>query len=134
MNPLPSPEAARLLVLHNARDSELYAEASFMDRLFEDAVFDASTCDAFVAALRVLVDHPALAADTDRYIYAISRLLAVKLLCHLNPNDGCWVSNLDDDAAIDLKNHLDSAVGSYFFRLPFELPEIGDVPIYTSAT
>ena len=121
LNPRPDPEAARLLVLQNAPSSGAYAIGSFVDRLVEEASFDAAGCQALEAALRTLVDHPTLAAATDRYVFAIYRLVALQLLCHLNPNDVCGVDNLDDDAAIDLKNRFDFVVGSYFFREPFEI-------------
>lgn len=120
MNPLPDPEAARWLVLQNAPTSDAYAIGSFVDRLVEASSFDVQGCQGLEAALAALIDHPALAAQTDRHVFGIYRLVAVKLLCHLNPNDVCRVDNLDDDAAIDLKNRFDFAVGSYFFREPFD--------------
>jgi hypothetical protein len=121
MNPLPEAEAARALVLQNAPTSGCYALGCFVDRLVEEATFDAAGCQALEAALRVLVDQPALAAETDRHVFAIYRLVALQLLCHLNPNDVCGVDNLDDDAVIDLRNRFDFVVGSYFFREPFEV-------------
>lgn len=121
MNRPPDPEAARMLVLHNAPTSDAYAIGSFVDRLVEDGTFDAKSCQLLEAALRVLVDHPALAAQTDRYVYSIYRLVALQLLCHLNPSDVCSVENLDDDAAVDLKNRFDFVIGSYFYREPFEM-------------
>jgi hypothetical protein len=30
-------------------------------------------------------------------------------------------SSLDDDAVVDLKNHFDSVIGSYFHREPLEV-------------
>lgn len=121
VNPQIDPEAARLLVLQNAPTSEAYVTGSFVDRFIEDATFDAASYQELEAALRLLVDHPQLAAETDRYVHSIYRLVALQLLCHLNPNDVCGVGNLDDDAVIDLKNRFDFVVGSYFFREPFEV-------------
>lgn len=121
MNPLPDPEAARRLVLQNAPISDGYAQGSFVDRLVEEASFDVCAWQSLEAALRVLVDAPAMAAETDRYVFSIYRHVAMQLLCHLNPNDVCGVDNLDDDAVIDLKNRFDFIVGSYFCREPFEI-------------
>lgn len=121
MNLQSDPEAARMLVLQNAPTSDVYAIGSFLDRLVEEATFDAESWQKLEVALRVLVDHPALAAETDRYVYSIYRLVALKLLSHLNPNDVCGVGNLDDDAVIDLKNRFDFIVGSYFYRESFEV-------------
>ncbi len=118
-----SPDAAQALVLRNAPTSETYAEDSFVHRLFEEARFDAGACRALEAALRTLVDAPALAAQTDRHVFAIYRLVALKLLSHLNPQDTACVDNLDDDAVIDLRNRVDFVVGCYFFREPFDLDD-----------
>lgn len=119
--PRADPEAARGLVLRDAPTSEHYSVGSFVDQLVEDAHFDAAGWRALEAALLTLIDHPASAAETDRHVFAIYRLVALQLLCHLNPNDVCRVDNLDDDAVIDLKNRFDFVVGSYFFREPFEI-------------
>lgn len=121
VNDRPDPEAARTLVLQNAPTSDTYAIGSFVDRLVEEATFDAAGCQALEAALRTLIDAPTLAAGTDRYVFSIYRHVALQLLCHLNPNDMCGVDNLDDDAVIDLKNRFDLVVGSYFSREPFEI-------------
>jgi hypothetical protein len=117
----PDPEAARRLVMQNAPTSETYAVGSFVESLFEDGSFDAVGCQALEAALLALIDAPALAAETDRFVFSIYRLVALQLLCHLNPNDVSGVDNLDDDAVIDLKNRLDFVVGNYFFREHFEI-------------
>lgn len=119
MSPRPGPEAALVLVLQNAPTSDTYAIGSFVDRLFEGASFDAVACRALETALLALIDAPALAAQADRHVFGIYRLVALQLLSHLNPNDVCGVDNLDDDAVIDLKNRFDFVVGSYFFREPF---------------
>ncbi len=121
MNDRKDLEAARALVLQNAPTSQAYAVGSFVDRLVEEASFDAASCQALEAALRALIDAPALAAQTDRYVFSIYRLVALQLLCHLNPSDVCGVNNLDDDAVVDLKNRFDFVVGSYFFRDPFDV-------------
>lgn len=121
MNRLSDPEAARMLVLQNAPTSDAYAIGSFVDCLVEGATFDVGSCQRLEKALRVLVDHPSLAAQTDCYVYSIYRLVALQLLCHLNPNDVCSVENLDDNAVIDLKNRFDFVIGSYFYRESFEI-------------
>lgn len=121
MMTMPDPESARLIVLQNAPTSGAYAIGSFVDQLFEEATFDAKGCQALEAALLALIDAPALAAETDRHVFGIYRLVALQLLSHLNPNDVCGVDNLCDDAVIDLKNRFDFVVGSYFFRRPFEI-------------
>lgn len=121
MSPRPDPQAARTLVLQNAPTSQTYATDSFVERLFEEGTFDAAGWRALEVALRTLVDAPALAAETDRYVHSIYRLVTLQLLSHLNPNDVCGVDNLDDDAVIDLKNRVDTVVGSYFYREPFEI-------------
>ncbi len=115
------PESARTCVLQNAPTSETYAIGSFVDQLFEESTFDLASCQALEAALLALIDAPALAAQTDRHVFSIYRLVAMQLLCHLNPDDVCRVDNLDDDAVIDLKNRFDFIIGSYFFREPFEM-------------
>ena len=107
--------------MQNAPTSEAYAVGSFVERLLDQGTFDAASCQGLEAALRVLIDHPAQAAETDRYVYSIYRLVALQLLSHLNPNDVCGVSDLDENAVIDLKNRFDFVVGSYFFREPFEI-------------
>ncbi len=119
------PAAARVLVLQNAPTSEAYAVGSFVERLVEDATFDAEGWQALETALRTLIDHPALAAETDRHVFSIYRLVALQLLCHLNPNDVAGVDNLDDDAVIDLKNRVDFVFGSYFHRQAFEVEAAG---------
>lgn len=111
--------AARALVLQNTPGSGAYAIGSFVDRLVEEATFDAQAYQALEAALRTLIDTPEVAAQTDRHVFSIYRLVALQLLCHLNPNDVCGVDNLDDDAVIDLKNRFDFVVSSYFYREPF---------------
>jgi hypothetical protein len=121
MTHCPDPEAARDLVLQNAPTSAAYATGSFVDRLVEDATFDAAGCEALETALLALLQSPALAAETDRYVFGIYRLVVLQLLCHLNPDDVCGVDNLDDDAVVDLKNRFDFVVGSYFFREPFDV-------------
>jgi hypothetical protein len=117
----PGPEAAHELVQQNAPTSAAYGIGSFVDRLVEDETVDAECCQALEAALLTLIDVPALAAESDRHVFSIYRLVALKLLCHLNPQDACRVADLDDDDAIDLKNRFDFVVGSYFFRQPFDL-------------
>jgi len=121
MNGRPDPEAARALVLQNSPISEDYTIGSFVDKLFEEATFDAAACRALEAALLALIDAPDLAAQCDRHVFGIYRLVAMQLLCHLNPNDVAGVDNLDDDAVVDLKNRFDFVVGSYFSREPFEI-------------
>lgn len=121
MRTLSDPESARTCVLQNAPTSETYAIGSFVDQLFEESTFDLASCQALEAALLALIDAPALAAQTDRHVFSIYRLVAMQLLCHLNPDDVCRVDNLDDDAVIDLKNRFDFIIGSYFFREPFEM-------------
>jgi hypothetical protein len=121
MSDRPDPEAARALLLQNAPTSETYAIGSFVDRLFEESTFDAAAYQALEAALLTLIETPTLAVHTDRHVFSIYRLVAMQLLCHLNPNDVCGVDNLDDDAVIDLKNRFDLVVASYFFREPFEM-------------
>lgn len=116
-----SPQAARLIVLQNAPTSGCGTEGSFVDRLVEQAHFDADACRELEEALCVLARHPEVAAETDAHVFALYRLVALQLLCHLNPSDVCGVDNLDDDAAIDLKNRFDFVVGCYFFRQPFEV-------------
>lgn len=117
------PEAARDLVLQNAPTSAAYLNGSFVDRLVEDSTFDAASCKALETALLALIDAPQLAAGADCHVFSIYRLVALKLLCHLNPCDVCVVENLDDDDAVDLKNRFDHVVGSYFFREPFDVDE-----------
>lgn len=119
--PDPDPEAALALVLRNSPLSETYAVDAFVDRLFECGQFDATAARSLEAALLALVDVPALAAEADRHVFAIYRLVAMHLLCHLNPNDVARVDNLDDDAVIDLKNRFDYVVGCYFGRESFPI-------------
>lgn len=113
------PQAARALVLQNAPTSEAFIAGSFVERLVEEGTFDANGWRELEVALRILLDAPELAAEMDRYVFSIYRLITLKLLCHLNPNDVCSVDNLDDDAVVDLKNRVDFVVGSYFYREPF---------------
>lgn len=115
------PREARQRVLQNAPSSGCQLPTSFVARLFDDAHFDPAACRALEEALAVLARHPGVAAETDRHVFALYRLVVLKLLCHLDPGDVCRVDNLDDDAAIDLRNRFDFVVGRYFFREPFEV-------------
>ena len=121
MKKLPDAEAACALVLRNAPDSATWMVGSFVERLFEDATFDAAACRELQAALLALIDAPVLVAQCDRHVFGIYRLVAMQLRCHLNPNDVCGVDNLADDAVIDLKNRFDHVIGSYFSREPFDI-------------
>ena len=117
----PNAQAARVLVLQNTPGSDCYATGSFVYRLVEQASFDAESCRALESALLTLVGSPAVAIRTDRHVFAIYRVVALQLLCHLNPTDVCRVDNLDDDAVVDLKNRFDFVVDCYFWRRAYEI-------------
>lgn len=120
MHTRSASDTALMSVLRNSPISEDYAAASFVASLYDDARFDAAAYVELESALATLIATPTHAAQADRHVFAIYRLVATTLLCHLNPSDVAQVGNLDDDAVIDLKNQFDYVVGCYFCREPFE--------------
>lgn len=113
----PEPSSALQLILSNSPESDRYSPTSCICQLYDEGLFDAAGYRALERALVALCADSRAAAEADRHVFAIYRMLMSSLAHHLHPDDVFRVDNLSDEQCVDLMNRIGFVFQCHFDRV-----------------